>query len=357
VAEELAFPRAESKATESPSDARGTFPAGTAVAALAVWFLLSRLLVRIATERPLAGRIAVFTGVLGAVLGIIAMLLHIGDDLREKSVGLRALAIARLSFVLPTGLLVSSTMIGEPAAWQQWAGLWGTAGTIVLSLVPAIVRARGMWVPRITLLLLLIGELVELGWPPAHLAFAPGTFWPLLFQKLGAVSEACAFIGAMLALTWSIFSTRYTSGWWRARMFLPLPIVTSAVMSFLMTTLPPRIVMAAARYAFGVRFDLIWSDDGRIAAFSMPGLIVYLLIPELLIGASAVSVAAIGVDKGAAARRALGWLAILFAGFGALRLAGPMDPIRLVLVSLGTILLERAVVRELEDRKQARVAS
>jgi hypothetical protein len=248
-------------------------------------------------------------------------------------------------------------MLGDPIQWQQWAGLWGTLGTIVLSLVPAIVRARGMWVPRLTLLLLLVGEIVELGWPPAHLAFAPGTFWPQLFGKLGPVSEACAFIGAILALTWSVFSTRYTSGWWRARMFLPLPIVTSTVMSFLMTTLPPRVVMAAARHAFGVRFDLVWSENGQIAAFSMPGLIVYLLIPELLIGAAAVSVAAVGVDRGAAARRSLGWLAILFAGFGALRLAGPMDPIRLVLVSLGAILLERAVVRELEDRKQPPAAN
>lgn len=354
MAEELAFPRPENPAEKPSLDPRGTFPAGTAIAAFAIWFLLIRMLPRIASDHPLAGRIAVFGGVLGAVLAIVAIGIHIADDLRAKSVALRVLAALRLASIVPVAILVSATMIQEPAPWQQWAGLFGTFATVVLSLVPAILRGRSLIIAPLALTALLVGELVELGWPPAHIAFAPNTFWPRFFGTLGPVSEACAFIGAPLALVWSTLSTRYTAGWIRTRMFLPLPVVTSLIMSFLLTTLPARIVMAAGRHAFGVRFDLVLSDDGQMASSSMAGLVLYLLVPELLVGAAAVSVAATGVDSGAAPRRALGWIAILLAGFGALRLTGPMDPIRLVLVSLGVVLLERAVARELEDRKLPR---
>ncbi len=357
MAEELAYrARDPGPDGDDPSDSRGTFPAGIALASLGVWFMLSRVLVRIANERPVAGRIAVFSGVLGAVLAMIAVLLHVAEGLREKSVASRALAALRLAVALPTGLLVSAAMIGEPTQWQQWAGLWGTAGTVVLSLVPAIVRARGLWLARVSLALLLVGELIELGWPPAHIAFAPGTMMPRVFGSLGPVSEACAMVGAIAALAWSVSATRHAAGWARTRMFLPLPVFTAALLSMLSTTIPLRVAIAAARHAFGVRFDLVWTDTGPLAVYSSVGLLVYLLVPELLIGSAAVSVAAVTVDHGAAPRRALGWVAVLFAGFGALRISGPMDPIRLVLVSLGVVLLERSLVRELEDRKHPRAA-
>lgn len=349
MAEELAFRPPANTAGASSSEARGTFPAGTALAALSVWFLLSRVLVRVASERPAAARVAVFAGVLGAVLGVIATLIHMADGLRERSIVARVIAAARLACMLPVGLLVSATMMGEPTSSQQWAGLFGAAGLLWLVLVPAVVRAREMWLARMTLVLLLVGESIELGWPPAHIAFAPGTFWPRLFGRLGAMSEMCALVGAILAFAWAVRSTRYVAGWARTRMFLPLPVFTAALLSMLSSTIPPRIAVAAARHAFGVRFDLVWSDSSQLAVYSIAGLMAYLLIPELLIGAAAVSVAAITVDRGAAPRRALGWIAILFAGFGALRLSGPMDPIRLVLVSLGVVLLERSVLLDVED--------
>jgi hypothetical protein len=67
--------------------------------------------------------------------------------------------------------------------------------------------------------------------------------------------------------------------------------------------------------------------------------------------AASISVAAIFLDRGAAARRALGWAAILMAGFGALRLAGPMDPMRFATVSLGAVMLAQAATLEAAEQR------
>ena len=45
-------------------------------------------------------------------------------------------------------------------------------------------------------------------------------------------------------------------------------------------------------------------------------------------------------------RRVLAVMLLIFGGFGVLRIAGPMDPIRLVMVALAAVLLERAQTRE-----------
>ena len=65
-----------------------------------------------------------------------------------------------------------------------------------------------------------------------------------------------------------------------------------------------------------------------------------------LITASSVSLATQGNDRGGGVRRALGWTCVLLAGFGAVSIAGPLDPLRAVLVALGALLLEQAVERE-----------
>jgi hypothetical protein len=122
------------------------------------------------------------------------------------------------------------------------------------------------------------------------------------------------------------------------------------MLAILLAMVPPRVGAAVARSAFGTRFDLIANTVNGVPTLA---LLVYLLVPVLLLGAASISVAAVPLDRGAAGRRALGWLAILMAGFGTVRLAGPMDPIRLALVSLGAVLLERAVALEVEDRAGA----
>ena len=328
---------------------RGTFPAGTALVALGIWFLLTRLLSRIPLENAFAARVSMFAGVTGAMLGSLAVLLAVGDRIRTSRGIERSFNLVRFVLAAPIAVLVASALRDMPPAWSQWTGLISAGATVLFALGMGIAMARGLWFARGALALLVVGELIELGWPPAHYTLPAETLWPRALTWAGSISEACAFVGAGLAPCVSISATARSAGHPRLRMFTPLPVFVSALLSMLATSLPRGVAMAAGEVAFGVRFDLAWSPNAS-RMISKPELVGYLLVPEFLLCAASISVAAIFFDRGAAARRALGWVAVLFAGFGAIRLSGPMDPIRIVLVCLAALLLEEAVSLEAADR-------
>jgi hypothetical protein len=341
-----------SSATEgagtSPQTPGGTFPAGTALLALGVWFVLTRVVVRYTAMHPGVARLSMIAGVMGAVLAAVALLVALVQSARARGTAATLLAGVRGAFAAPVVALVAAAMFGEPPLSLQWLALGGAAATVFSSLALGIARARGMWLARGALGLLLVGELIELGAPPVFVVSAPGSFWPVLFARLGAVSELAALLGAPLALAWAFASTQRTAGPMRTRLFLPMPAFLGLLLVSMVAMVPSRVAVAVARSAFGVRFDLL---AAQTAAVPTGVLLLYVLVPVLLLGAAAVSMGAVLLDRGAAARRALGWLAVLIAGFGAVRLAGPMDPIRLVLVSLAVVLLERAVSLEIQDRE------
>ena len=346
MAEELIDRSAAVRASAERSvpDERGTFPAGTALTLLAVYFVLTRLVVRFAATHPMAARVAMISAVVGAILACAATVRLLVENLRGKP----ALTIARLILVAPVVALVIAAVGGQPLESVQSAALGGALATVVLSLGVAIARARGLRFARIALACLLIGEVIELGWPPAHSIAVPGSIWPRVFDRAGSVTEIIAIVGSVMALAWAIQSTMRVAGAARTRMFLPMPVIIGVLVSMLATTVPTRLATAVAHSAFGVRFDLLTVP----AHVGVPTswLLLYLLIPELLVCAASISMAGILFDRGAAVRRSLGWLAVLIAGFGALRFAGPMDPIRLALVCLAVVLLERSVTLEAEDR-------
>lgn len=320
----------------------GTFPAGTALAALMVWFFLGRIAVRYTLLHPGAARLSMLAGVTGAVLAAVALVVTLVQGIRAQSTLGKVLGTVRLVVALPVVSLVAAAMQGPPPEGIQWAALAGAMATVLLALGVAIVRAHGRWLTRGALATLFLGEWIELAWPPALVAAPPGSFWPTLLGRAGVLSELMAFGGSGLALAWSVTATLRVAGPERTRSYLSLPLVFGVLLSGFTAMLPPRVATAVARNALGVRFDLVSSTGGAVPAVV---LLAYLFIPVSLFGAASVSLAGLPTDRGAA-HRALGWLAILLAGFGAIRLAGPMDPIRMVLVALGVVLLERAVALE-----------
>lgn len=324
---------------------RGTFPAGTAVLALAVCFVVTRLLSRLASEHRVLATIAEVAGITGSILAALTLLVNLIEGVRIQSGGRRVLASLQLLAGAQVTMLVAASLRGVPSPTVQWCGVAGAAALIVMLLVDAVARATGEWLVRGSLVLLLVGELVELGWPPTHFAFETGEGAAQWFSRLGGVSELATLLGAALALAWSVRATLRAAGPMRTRMFLPLPVFIAVLLSMMATSFPPRAAVAVAEVAFGARFDLLWRSE---SAHLLPtsALLLYLLMPELLLCAASVSLAAVGFDRGAAARRSLGWTAVLMAGFGALRMAGPMDPVRIVTVSLGVLLLSQSVGRE-----------
>lgn len=357
MAEELAYRSSASgplpRGGDGAASARGvgTFPAGSALAALGVWFVLTRVVVRFTMQHPGAAKVAMFAGAGGAVLAALALVGATLETVRdEPSAVRRALGWVRLLFAVPVAALVFAAVFDEPPALLQWLALGGAAATVTLATLAAVVRrAPGMLAMRGALALLLVGELAELVIPPV-MSLAPGEpFWVRLVERISPVSELATLVGAALAVAWAYAATNRAAGAPRTRMFLPLPIFVSVVLSYLAFTLPERVAAAVARSAFGVRFDLL-THSSVTGHVSKAAVLLYLLIPELLFCASSISLAGLMFDRGAAARRALGWVAVLLAGFGALRLAGPMDPMRLVLVALGAALLERAAAREALER-------
>jgi hypothetical protein len=256
VAEELIHQPSEASDPES-HEAR-TFPAGSAVLALAIWFVLARLISRLAVEHAWAAAASMVAGIAGTTLAALAVLIAIGRDVWfAPNVAWRAWAAVRLAAAVPMALQVGAALRAQPSVRVQLAGLFSAAATVTLALIEGMVRAHGLWLARATLALLLVGESIELAWPAAHFMFAPETFWPTLLTHLGRWSEACALVGSALALAWSVRATIRTAGFARMRMFVPLPVFLCLLVSMLATSIPPHSAVAIAEVAFGARFDLI----------------------------------------------------------------------------------------------------
>ncbi|MDP3275169.1 MAG: hypothetical protein Q8Q09_08245 [Deltaproteobacteria bacterium] len=335
------------------ADEGGTFPAGTALTAFLLWFVLARVTANLTVRRPAMLELATFSGVLGAVLAALAVLALLGTAARRSSFKkLKILHGLRTIASIPVVLLVFVSMFGESPLWLQWSALTSAAVTVAISALLGVTQPRAHAAARSAFVMLAIGELIELVYAPAQALLPSGDVSGAhTMAWLGRVAEASTFAGSFAALLWAYRASVSLVGKARTRVFLPFPVAMGSVLSALVLTLPSSVAAVLARTTFGARFDwLTGSDAGVIGRAALLG---YLLAPVFLIGSVGLSMASVGFDHGAGTRRSLGWVAVLFAGFGVLRIAGPMDPIRLILVTLGAVLLERASAREAYAREAA----
>lgn len=287
---------------------------------------------------------AAFFGVFGALLAAVALIGTLVRATLAAQGGARVLHGLRALLALPVGALVVAAMFGEPKPGFQWAALIGAAATVLFSGVLGALRPGAFASARIAFASLLIGECIELAYAPAQALLPTEGRGAITMAWLGRGAELCTLIGAVAATVWAYRAGERAVGAQRTRLFLPFPAALGAMMVAIIVVVPAAATVVLGRTTFGARFDLVTTNDastvGRIA------LLAYAVAPTLLLSASALSMSSSGYDNGTGARRTMGWLLALFAGFGVLRLAGPMDPIRLVMVTLAMVLLERASDRE-----------
>ncbi len=317
------------------------------MAGLAVWFVFARTLSHWTERVPALLSVATFAGVFGAVLAGLATPGTLAIDATRSSGAPRALLAARAVLAAPIAALVFASMFGEPPVALQWTALASAGLTLVLAASTAIVRRDTLTSARLTLLALLVGEGIELAYAPAQALLPPNGSGALAMAWLGRISELCALLGSAAAARWAWSAGVRSVGAERTKLFAPFVASIAAVLLALVTVVRTPAGAMLGRVVFGARFDLVSLDEH--SAVSRPALFLYILAPIMVLASITLSGAGIGRDRGAGARRTLGWLAILFAGFGVLRIAGPMDPIRLALVALGAVLLERATDREARD--------
>lgn len=317
------------------------FPAGGAVFFLALGFFATRVFIGLANGRAWLGGAGAFAAVTGAVLALAAAarLTYEATALRGRwgAFAGRALVLAPVAALSLTAT-VSTTLSHR----LQLAALTGLVATVLIAGLRAVALAasRRQWLALATMAALVAGESIELFLPVASIATAPGAALPRAAESLGRVSEACAFVGIALALAWSVRRTVAAVGAARTLAFVAMPTAFTAVVLTLPARLP-RTTESVARAAFGARFDLAGVSGAGHP--SRGALIVYTLLFSGLIAAASVSLAAQGSDRGAGARRCLAWTSLLLAGFGAVGLAGPVDPLRAVALTLAVLLLEQAV--------------
>jgi|LNFM01.1.fsa_nt_gb hypothetical protein len=335
----------ESANDESATIAEGsTFPAGTALVGFFVWFILARALANVTAQRERLLEIATFAGVFGAVLASLSLVGSLVRASLANRGGARALHAVRAIAAVPVALLVFAALFGEPKLGFQWAGFVGAVATLWTSAVVAIARPGALTAARITFALLVIGESIELAYAPAQALLSVASAGGIAMAWLGRGAEIATIGGAVCASLWAYRASERAVGAQRTRLFLPFPVALGAMLLALVVVLPSSAAAILGRTAFGARFDLVTSDT--VTAVHRLTLVGYLIAPTLLLASVALSLASVGYDNGAGGRRASGWLLVLFAGFGVLRLAGPMDPIRLVMVALAAVLLERSSDRE-----------
>lgn len=335
----------ESAHDETDEHAEGsTFPAGTALLGFFLWFVLARALANLTAQRERMLEIATFAGVFGAVLASLAL---VGSLVRASLAarrGTRALHAIRAIGAVPVAVLVCAAIFGEPKLAFQWAGLVGAVVTVWTSAIVAMARPGALTSARITFALLVIGESIELAYAPAQALLPVASSGGVAMAWLGRMAEMATLAGAISASVWAYRASERAVGVQRTRLFLPFPVALGSMLLALVAVLPANAAAVLGRTAFGARFDLVTSES--VTAVHRVALLGYLVAPTLLLSAAALSLASVGYDNGAGSRRASGWLLVLFAGFGVLRLAGPMDPIRLVMVALAMVLLERSSDRE-----------
>jgi hypothetical protein len=320
------------------------FPAGFAVLLLTPGFFVTRVFGGLAGQRPWLGQLGTIATVAGVVLALVAIarLAWFASGARGAFASLvaRSLAIApvaALAFVAMFATTVSQTL--------QWVSLGGVAALVLVAGGRGVASAlaRKNRIAAASLMLLVAGETVELFGPIASYASRPGSSLPRVADALGRVSEASAFVGVTLAVVWALRRALAHLGTLRAMAFVAMPAAFTAVLLTLPARLP-RTTEMVARASFGARFDL--AGVGGAGHPSRAALMVYTLLFTGLIGAVSLSLATQSLDRGAGVRRGLGWVCVLLAGFGAVGIAGPMDPLRAVCVALGVLLLEQAAERE-----------
>ncbi|MFO0630178.1 MAG: hypothetical protein U0325_31760 [Polyangiales bacterium] len=321
----------------SDARAQSPFPAGWSVLFLAVGFTFTRLLVGLAAQHPWLANTGTFSAVAGVLLGLVTAgrlaWESSGADGRWVSFGLRA---ASLVTVVALSL---TAMAGQIPHAVQWAALAGIACVVAVAGVRASMAAlaRRMWLPAATMGALVAGELLEMVGPPARYAAAPGTFWPSFADALGPAGEVFAFAGVAMALVWAVRYALRVAGLQRLVAFLAMPTALGLV-------LPRRCRCGChappspSRTWPGARFD------PRAAFVAHPHAALVALYTLLFSGllATSVSLASQFLDAGVSVRRCAGWVCVLMAGFGASTVAGPVDPLRAVLLVMGCSRLECA---------------
>lgn len=326
---------------------RGSFPAGTAVAMLVYGFLFTRLFVGLTAQRPWLAWVGSFCAVTGVLLALAAMprLCWQSTVQRESGAVSGASMMLRTLALLPIAAAAFFAMRGELPREVQWSALLGVAVLVQLALSRAVWIAlrRRDFLAATVLFALMLGELVELVGPPARAAAIPGSFWPRVAESLSPVGEALALGGIPLAFAWSLRSSLQRAGLPLVAAFGAAPAALVVVLSTLSTRYP-LTVDTVARVAFGARFAL-W-PSALVGTAPRWFLAIYSLMFSLLVAAAGVSLAAQRSDRGASLRRALAWPCVLMAGFGAASPAGPVDPLRVVLLALAVLLLEQSMERE-----------
>lgn len=327
----------------SDARAQSPFPAGWSVLFLAVGFTFTRLLVGLAVQHPWLANVGTFCAVAGVVLGLVT-----GARLAWEATGAARrwgwFAIRTISLAAVAVLAVSA-MAGQIHHAAQWAALAGIACIVAVSGVRAAMGAlsRRMWLPAATMGALVAGELLEMVGPPARYAAAPGTFWPSFADALGPAGEVFAFAGVATALVWAARYAVRVAGAPRLVAFLAMPSALGLVLMTLPVRLP-RTTESVAHLAFGARFDL--AGGSLVGHPAAPAIAVYTLLFSGLLATASVSLASQFLDAGVSVRRCAGWVSVLMAGFGASTVAGPVDPLRAVLLVMGVQLLEQAVLGE-----------
>ena len=329
------------EAAHPDGPALDTFPAGFAVVLLAAGFVATRMFQQVARERPAVAWAGIFAVVAGALLGLIAAQRVVWSS--PLPVVVRAL---RALLLLPMSVFVVGAMLGEPSRRLQSFTILGTAVTLLMACGIGAVRAlftRGARLHALPLVLLAVGELCELFGPPMRLAFPTGSATARGLDRFGAFAEGIAFAGVAAAVVAAFVGAVRRVGFARVLPFTALPAALTLVTGTLPINLP-RSTALIAQQAFGARFDLV---GGSVVAHpTRLAVAVYTLLFSGLVTAAMVSLSTQRVDRGAGLRRALGWVAVLLAGFGAPTAAGSVDALRAVALTLGVLLLEDATARE-----------
>ncbi len=339
-----ASPYRDASGVDEAAAERSLFPSGVAVLCLALGFFVTRVFSGLAGQQPWLAQAGTFVTVAGVVLALVSIA-RLAWDASGARGALASLVVRSVAIAPVTALACVAMFSTEVSRPLQWASLAGLAALVLVSGGRAVATSlrRKRPLAAVTLALLVVGEAIELFGPVATFASRPGSALPRVADALGRVSEAAAFAGVALAVAWAFRRAVDHVGALRASAFLAMPVGFTAVLITLPARLP-RTTEMVARAAFGARFDL--AGVGGAGHPSRAALMVYSLLFTGMVAAVSLSLATQSIDRGAGVRRALGWTCVLLAGFGAVSLSGPMDPLRAVLLALGVLLLEHAVERE-----------
>ncbi len=328
----------------SPRDRLGhpPFPSGVSVLALVWGFASTRLLVGLALRHPGIAAAGVFATVTGIFLGLGSTVVLAWQSTSRPSPFRWLTRGVRLAVLVPVILLALAAMTGNVSRGLQSWGLIAACIAVVMASFHGIFIARRHSLARATLALLAVGETLEFLSPSARVAFE-GRVPLALALQVGPWVEITAFVGVFLALAWAIRDTIAVA---TAPRFTAIAVMPAGF-AVILASLPlryPRTSEMIARYAFGARFDL--ATHGAVSHPSSLAMAAYTFLASGLLAASTLSLAGQYLDHGGAPRRMLGWVCILLGGFGAVTMAGPVDPLRVVAVVLGVMLLEQSLVCE-----------